>query len=43
MSEKKLVGFRLEVETYKKLQIYAIQNNTTVQAILEEHVLKLLK
>jgi len=40
---KKQVIFRLEEETYRKLQIYAIENNTSVQKLVEGYVLNLLK
>lgn len=39
---KKLIGFRLDEETAKRLQIYAIENNTSIQKLLEEYVLQLL-
>ena len=40
---KKMVGFRLEEETIGRLKIYAIENHTTVQKVLEDYVLDLLK
>ena len=40
---KKQVAFRLEEDVYKQLQIYAIENDTSVQKILENHVIDLLK
>ncbi len=40
---KKQVIFRLDEDVYKALQIYAIQNNTSVQRVLEEYVLNLLR
>jgi len=40
---KKIVGFRLEEEISIKLKMYAAENKTTVQKILEDYVLELLK
>lgn len=40
---KKQIIFRLEEETYQQLQIYAIRNKTSVQKIVEEYILELLK
>lgn len=40
---KKQVSVRLEEEVARALQIYAIENKTSVQAILESYVLKLLE
>lgn len=40
---KKQVAFRLEEDIYKQLQIYAIENDTSVQKILENYVIDLLK
>ena len=39
---KKQIAFRLEEDIYKQLQIYAIENNTSVQKILENYVIDLL-
>lgn len=41
--QKKLVAFRLEKGVSERLKIYAIENETTVQKILEDYVLNLLK
>jgi predicted HicB family RNase H-like nuclease len=40
---KKQIIFRLEEEIYQQLQIYAITNKTSVQKIVEEHILEVLK
>lgn len=40
---KKVIGFRLEEEVIDQLKIYAINSKTTVQKLLEEYVLKILK
>ena len=40
---KKQIIFRLEEEVYQQLQIYAIKNKTSVQKMVEECVLKILK
>ena len=40
---KKMVGFRLEEENVNRLKIYAIEGHTTVQKILEDYILDLLK
>lgn len=40
---RKLIGFRLDEATAKQLQIYAIENNTSIQKLLEEYVIRLLK
>lgn len=40
---KKLVGFRLEEEISIKLKMHALENKTTIQKILEDYVLELLK
>ena len=39
---KKIIGFRLDEEVSEQLKIYAIQNKTTIQKLLEDYVLKLL-
>jgi len=40
---KKVIGFRLEEEISDQLKIYALNNKTTVQKLLEDYVLKILK
>lgn len=40
---KKQVIFRLEEDIYKKLQIYAVENETSVQKLIEDYVCELLK
>lgn len=40
---KKQVIFRLEEDIYKKLQIYAVENETSVQKLIEDYVYELLK
>ena len=40
---KKQVIFRLDEEVYQQLQIYAINNKTSVQKIMEEYVYKILQ
>jgi hypothetical protein len=39
---RKLIGFRLDEEIAKQLQIYAIENNTSIQKLLEDFVKQLL-
>ncbi|KKQ05055.1 MAG: hypothetical protein US15_C0036G0002 [Candidatus Moranbacteria bacterium GW2011_GWF1_36_4] len=39
---KKIIGFRLDEEVSDKLKIYAIENKTTVQKLLEDYVFKIL-
>lgn len=40
---KKQIAIRLEEEDIRKIKIYAIQNQTTLQALAEEYLLKLIK
>ena len=40
---KKQIIFRLEEEIYQQLQIYAINNKTSVQKIVEERISEVLK
>jgi hypothetical protein len=39
---KKIIGFRLDEEVSNKLKIYAINNKTTIQKLLEDYVNQLL-
>ena len=39
---KKIIGFRLDEEVSNELKIYAINNKTTIQKLLEDYVFQIL-
>ena len=40
---KKQIAIRIEETEIKKLKIYAIENNTTIQQIIEDYLMTLTK
>ncbi len=40
---KKIIGFRLEEDIYRKLKLYCINNNTNIQKLFESFVNNLLE